>query len=155
MNPQFYEAENCTRKIEHNGRVFKFNPWGTVGGCLCGVYVAETKEEIESLDSLVKTPKSLVTKITEQDYAKRLNIRQTRQPLSFISADSGPGQKSKPNPAVVKEDQKIRVDVEAAKVNAKPTELLEAEIITKKVEPITKVEDILKPGKVDVGPNKK
>ena len=152
-NMKFYEAENCNRKIESNGRAYKFHPWGTIGGSLCGVFCGTTDEQVADLDALVATPKSLVRQITEDEYNRLLGVRAIRQPSSFISADSGTGMRPpKPRTEVIIEQAKIRTDTENAPGKQAAT-IIEAEVIpVAKAEP-AKVDDILKPGKVEMPSN--
>lgn len=147
---KFYEAENCNRKIESNGNSYRFHPWGTIGGSLCGVFCAQTEQEIVDMDALVKTQKSLISPISEEEYNHRLGIRALRQPSSFLSADSGPGQRQpKPLPSTIAEQARIRTDVENSPGKQAPAVVLEAEIVSKVAAEPVKSDDILKPGRVE------
>lgn len=91
---KYYEAEACNRQFEHEGVTIKFRPWGTHGGCLCGVFCPETEEEAKAVAALAKDKKNLITEIDRDTFDARLGVLRLRQPLSVTSQDGTAGQRA-------------------------------------------------------------
>jgi hypothetical protein len=144
MNCIYFETGDSRREHSSAGITFVFTKWGMVCGSPQGVYKAKNTQEMAALAVLASDPKSNIWEIDQTTYERRLGIKETTEPISWQTFDSGSKKDSSVVPPAA---ERIKPTFDRSSIPAVPVEEAPPAV---QVKPLDNVQDALKTGKTEV-----